>query len=431
MSTLLILAVLVLGVTAVIRLSRLYELTTTLRGKREEVITERDNRMNARFMYLFLVAYFGFFLWLTLAYKDKMLPVSASEHGVWIDDLYTVNWAILIIAFVITNVLLFVFAAKYYQRPGRKAYFYPHNNKWELAWTIVPSIVLIGIIIYGLTVWNRITEPAQAGTPQVEIYGKQFDWTLRYPGPDGILGATDYRLINDNNPLGIVTKESIAQRLGELEADVKASSDRLDKEHDFLPSDKLADLKGHLDHLQRTVERIVNLRTLMTQDIAARGEASPYNRGADDIVVKEFHLPVHQEIDLLIRSRDIIHSVYMPHFRAQMNAVPGMTTHLRMTPTITTDSMRTIVGDPEFNYMVLCNKICGASHYGMKMELTIEPEADYKTWLAAQKGFQTPAEEAAPAAPVVDTTAASVPDTIQATASATPAAPSANQPKTH
>lgn len=428
MSTLLILAVLVLGVTAVIRLSRLYELTTTLRGKREEVITERDNRMNARFMYIFLVAYFAFFLWLTLAYKDEMLPVSASEHGVWVDQLFDVNWAILIVAFVITNVLLFVFAARYYQRPGRKAYYYPHNNKWELAWTIVPSIVLIGIIIYGLTVWNRITEPAQAGTPQVEIYGKQFDWTLRYPGPDGVLGATDYRLINDNNPLGIVTKESIAQRVGELEGDVQATKERIEKERDFLPASKLDELADHLAHLQRTLERIVNLRTIMDQDIATRGAESPYLHGADDLVVKEFHLPVGQEVDLLIRSRDIIHSVYMPHMRAQMNAVPGMTTHLRMTPTITTDSMRTITGDPEFNYMVLCNKICGASHYGMKTELTVEPAGDYKAWLAGQKGFQTPAE---PSAPTGDSATMAIPDTIQAKAGVSPAPPASNEPKTH
>lgn len=415
MTTLLILAVLVLGVMAVIRLSRLYELTANLRGKREEAISDRDNRMNSRFMIIFLVLYFGFFLWLTLAYKDKLLPVAASEHGVWTDQLLDVNWIILLIAFIITNVLLFVFAAKYYHRPDRKAYYYPHNNKWELAWTVVPSVVLIGIIIYGLTIWNRITTAAAPGTPEMELYAKQFDWTARYPGVDGRLGATDYRLINDNNPLGIVTPESIAQRMSELKADVESSKAKLQAERELLPADQVHGLEEHIEHVERMAARLTNLKTLMDQDITARGDASPYKHGADDIVVKEFHLPVHEEIDILIRSRDIIHSAYLPHLRAQMNAVPGMTTHMRLTPTITTDSMRLVTSNAAFDYILMCNKICGASHYNMQMTLVVEPDEAYKAWLAQQKGFQTAAPEAAkPAAAVNDSTATTTSDTLKA-----------------
>lgn len=393
MTTFLILAVLVLGVTAVIRLSRLYELTAALRNKREELISERDNRMNSRFMYMFLIAYFAFFIWLPFRYKHVFLPVAASEHGVWIDDLYTVNWVILLIAFAITNTLLFVFAGKYYHRPGRKAYFFPHDNRWELAWTIVPSIVLIGIIIYGLTIWNRITAPAEPGTAEVEIYGKQFDWTMRYPGPDGRLGATDYRLINDNNPLGIVTDAAIDERLGELRAELVEARDQKVAKTDLIPAGQMDDLEDHIAHLERTIARIVNLRVVMQKDIAENGANSRYSAGGDDVVVKEFHLPVNEEVNLNIRSRDILHSVYIPHMRAQMNAVPGMTTHLRMVPTITTDSMRMITKDDAFNYVVLCNKICGASHYNMQIDLVVQSAEDYKSWLKAL--YKT--EDAAPA----------------------------------
>ena len=81
MMKLLILLVVVLGVMAIAQLVRVYELTSRLRGKREEDISPADNRMNARLMWAFLIAYFGFFLWLVVAYGDKMLPVAASEHG--------------------------------------------------------------------------------------------------------------------------------------------------------------------------------------------------------------------------------------------------------------------------------------------------------------------------------------------------------------
>src|SRR5690606_10454860 len=133
---------------------------------------------------------------------------------------------------------------------------------------------------------------------------------------------------------------------------------------------KMSELKGRAELLRRHQARVVNLRTVMEQDIKANGAASVYLAGADDIVTKDFYLPVHREAMLLIRSRDVIHSVYIPHLRAQMNAVPGMTTSIKMTPTITTDSMRThVVKDPDFDFILMCNKICGASHYNMQMDL--------------------------------------------------------------
>jgi cytochrome c oxidase subunit II len=77
----------------------------------------------------------------------------------------------------------------------------------------------------------------------------------------------------------------------------------------------------------------------------------------------------------------------MPHFRAQMNTVPGMVTRLKMRPTITTDSMRTITGNDKFDYILLCNKICGAAHYNMQMKIVVEKEDDYNNWYKQQATF--------------------------------------------
>jgi cytochrome c oxidase subunit 2 len=424
MMTLLILAVIVLGILAVTRLSRVYELTSALRGKREEEITERDSKMNARLMWAFPFAYFGFFLWLTVSYKKHMLPVSASEHGVWLDDLMNFNWAILIVAFFITNILLFYFAGKYYFRKDRRAYYYPHNNKWELAWTLVPAVVMIGIIIYGLAVWNRIVAPAPAGTPKVELYAQQFNWTARYPGKDGKLGATDFRLINESNPMGIVTPKAIKTRIDELLAEAVAEEKKLAQEQDMLSPAKVTEMEDHIKHVRRVAGRIVNLRTLMEQDIAEKGEESQYKHGGDDVIIKEFHLPLRENVELLIRSKDVIHSVYLPHLRAQMNAVPGMTTVIHMKPTISTDSMRMVMKDPAFDFVLLCNKICGASHYNMQMPLIVESPAAYKTWLDGQKGFEVADIPAPPVTPAGQAPADSTTTTALVVSSS-------NEPKTH
>ncbi len=112
-------------------------------------------------------------------------------------------------------------------------------------------------------------------------------------------------------------------------------------------------------------------------------------QAADDRVIKlkEIHLVVNKDYEFLFRSQDVIHSAYMPHFRSQMNTVPGMVTRLKLRPTITTDSMRTITGDDKFDYILLCNKICGAAHNNMWMKIVVEKEEEYKKWYNEQLPF--------------------------------------------
>ena len=119
--------------------------------------------------------------------------------------------------------------------------------------------------------------------------------------------------------------------------------------------------------------------------------------GDDDVLVKnEFYIPKGKSIEFIFRSRDVIHSAYMPHFRSQMNCVPGMTTTLNFVPTITTAEMREKTNNPEFEYMLLCNKICGAAHYNMKMVIKVVEQEEYNKWISEQKTFNEsiqPAEE--------------------------------------
>ena len=110
----------------------------------------------------------------------------------------------------------------------------------------------------------------------------------------------------------------------------------------------------------------------------------------------ELHLPVNSKIIFKFHSRDVIHSAYFPHLRAQMNVVPGMTTEFFVEPTITTDSMRLITENPKFDYMLLCNKICGVAHYNMKMKVVIESPEEFKKWYKKQQ-YVFAREEAMPA----------------------------------
>ena len=328
--TLLIIIVATLAITAFYYLSTIMQQTSVLKGAQEEQVTEKDNWINAKLMFAFLIFIIGFFIWQIAEYKHVILPVSASEHGNEIDTLWDFNMYIVIAVFVLTNAVLFLFASKYYYKKGNKATFFAHSTKLEMIWTIIPAIVLSVIIIYGLRTWNHITTPASKDALTIELYAKQFDWTARYPGMDGQLGKTNYKLITDVNPLALDEKD---------------------------------------------------------------------NASMDDIITKgEFHIPVGKEVNFVLRSRDVIHSAFMPHFRAQMNCVPGMETYFHFKPIITTAEMRKKLNKQDFDYVLLCNKICGASHFNMQMNIIVESEADYKAWLAKQKAFG--AKEETPAATV-------------------------------
>jgi len=257
---------------------------------------------------------------------------------------------VIFIVQTITQFLLHYFAFKYKGEKGRKALFYADNDKLEFIWTIIPVIVLAGLIMYGLFTWTDIMNIDEEDDPVVvELYAQQFNWKARYAGEDNVLGKANVRLINLDN----------ANILGLDETDPNAQ---------------------------------------------------------DDVITTELHLPVGRPVLFKMRSQDVLHSAYMPHFRAQMNCVPGMITQFSFTPTVTTEEMRLNPDiyekvrninkirvnkskklqakgeeplDPyEFDYLLLCNKICGKSHYNMQMKIIVESEEDYKEWIKEQKLFK-------------------------------------------
>src|SRR5690606_30936617 len=107
----------------------------------------------------------------------------------------------------------------------------------------------------------------------------------------------------------------------------------------------------------------------------------------DDFKSLELHLPVNKEILLKIRAKDVLHSVFLPHFRVKMDAVPGMPTQFKFIVTKTTEQMRTETGNPNFNYELACTEICGRGHFSMKMSVIVEDEASYEQWKASQESW--------------------------------------------
>jgi len=106
----------------------------------------------------------------------------------------------------------------------------------------------------------------------------------------------------------------------------------------------------------------------------------------DDIHVNTtLHIPVGIPLKMVIHSQDVIHDVGLPHFRLKMDAVPGIPTTQWFTPNTTTADMKKKTGNPEFNYEIACDQLCGSSHYAMRGVIIVETMEEYKKWLAEQK----------------------------------------------
>lgn len=202
MSTTWIIVALILGFIIVFQIAKASEYVAILRG--EERTRKESNKINAFLLLAFLViGLFGVW-YCNETLKDKILGEAASDHGEKIDTMLWITIAITGFVFVVTQILLFWFAYKYQERDDRKAYYYPHNNKLELIWTVIPAIVLTVLVGFGLYYWFQITGEAPKNAQVIEVTGKQFSWEFRYPGKDGVLGKKYFKEVNEaeGNPLG-------------------------------------------------------------------------------------------------------------------------------------------------------------------------------------------------------------------------------------
>jgi|TARA_B100000427_G_scaffold86405_1_gene70949 cytochrome c oxidase subunit 2 len=351
MTIILSLISLILISVAVWQLTKIFELSKPAKSESTDVANFKDNDINGKLMFLFLIFLYALTIFCFFKYGDVILPESASVEGEKTDTLLWFTFSVIFVVQTITQAFLYYFSFKYRGNKKRKAFFFPDSNLLEGVWTVIPAIALAGIILYGLMTWTEImTIEENDEALIVEIYAQQFNWKARYAGKDGVLGDANVRFLQDFGGKNLV------------------------------------------------------------------GIDSTDPNGDDDVVVQELHLPVDRQVVFRIRSQDVLHSMYMPHFRAQMNAVPGMINQFAFTPNVTTRDMRlrkeivdkvkkinnirfekskelTAQGDfpldpYEFDFLLLCNKVCGASHYNMQMKIVVETQEEFDDWLNEQLTFK-------------------------------------------
>jgi cytochrome c oxidase subunit 2 len=330
-------AVVVFLFTILVLIARANELSEVLTGKADNY--DQKSKWNGYFLLAFLVLMF-----ISIFYQFKilvpiMIPKSASYHGEATDSLFYTTLTVIGVVFTLTQIALFYFAYLYNQSRNKTAYFYTHNNTLEVVWTVIPSIVLAGLVAKGMLVWFSIfnVENRDKNMMVVEVTGKQFNWMIRYPGADGKFGKRiiDKEHITPTNELGIDWNDATS--------------------HDDFMADKLVFIKDK--------PVLVKL-------------------GAQD-VLHSFYLP-HFRVKM-----DCVPGIPTQFYFKPKFTTVEMQQYLSTLPWWNTINPET--QQPRwktFKYELACTELCGRSHYGMQKEVVVVAnEAEYKEWMKTQQSY--------------------------------------------
>lgn len=333
----------------VVQIGRVSDLSSKIRGEKET--EESITRSNANMMIPFVIIFLVLCVASAYYYKNWMLGygplTSASEHGSLIDGIFNLTTFFTVIVFFATQIALFYFAWKYQRRRGQKSLFLSHDNKLEVIWTVIPAVVMTFLVVGGLDAWNEITaDVPEDATPslyangeneyiEIEGTGYQFAWHLRYPGPDGLLGARDYKKINAVNPLGqIWTDEKNLDDFHPSEIvlpvgkEIRVRITSRDVLHNF-----------YLPHFRVKMDAVPGLPTYFVFTPTTTTEE--FRQG-----LREY--PEYNEID--------------PEDGEKM-----------MWET--------------FDFELACAELCGSGHYSMRRVVKIVSQDEYEAWLAEQSSY--------------------------------------------
>ena len=233
------------------------------------------------------------------------------------DALFGWFFWITIFVFVAVEVLLVFFIIKYRRREGHtRAIHLSGNKKLEFVWTLIPALIL-GSLAYGSErVWKDYRSSPDLENPQrskILIIGQQFKWNVIYPGPDGKFG----RYLVYPKPTDATWP---------VDADGKVKT--------------IAGVTGPASlpyaEAMSAIATYINSENPLGKDFSdPDGKDDQWSKFPGERI----YVPVNRPVEVQLQSKDVVHDFFMPNFRAQLYAVPGMTGRFVFTPTITTKEL--------------------------------------------------------------------------------------------
>ena len=236
------------------------------------------------------------------AAKTWWMPPFISEYGAAYDSHFMLTMTAMGIIFFFAQLGL-AYVIFRYRDQGKKAGYSHGNNTMEVLWTSATAVLFVGLVLFGQHIWAQAhLGPIDSNALRVELWGQQFVWYARYPGPDGQFGKTLPELMKESagNPLGLDPNDATSK---------------------------------------------------------------------DDVVMPVMAVPVNRQVELILRSKDVIHNFFVRELRLKQDAVPGLETRLHFTASQ--------IG----NYEIPCSELCGLGHYQMRSFLQVKSPEEFEQWL--------------------------------------------------
>jgi len=269
-----------------------------------------------RFCFAFLFASFFLIARARAAgdWSGWWLPADYARHGAAIDAIFDWIFWITISVFAAVQIALFGFALRYRHRKSSKAHFIKGSVRLELIWTAIPTLILLSLALGSTNVWDKYRYSADdSKAANVLVIGQQFKWNIIYPGKDGKFG----RYLIYPKP----TDRAWPHKPGDV--------------HHFF-----AGVPGPASLPYAQAVAAINQFISQSGAEFQLGKDLSDPDGADDdyedALGRTLYLPVDRTVHVEVLSRDVIHDFYLPNFRVQLYAVPGMIGSVTFTPTETT-----------------------------------------------------------------------------------------------
>lgn len=283
-------------------------------------------------------------VWVSL--NHGLLPEQVSEQAPLVDNLFSIMLGIAFALFLVVQGAILIFVIKYRRPPGddTDGVFLEGNFSLEIVWTAIPALIVIGLGIYSVDVYQRMGGFA----------------------PSTGMMAHSHPSAHVAHKSGHPPGSAIAAPLVADAADpTSASGMNPDSEKAYkLPIYGF----GAPPEAKNKADVTVNVVGLQY--------AWLFTYPDDGLTTGELHIPVGKSVQLNITAQDVIHSLWLPQFRLKQDALPGEKSQLNFVATKTG------------TYPIVCAELCGSYHGSMRTQVIVHTPEDYQQWLEENKVAQ-------------------------------------------
>jgi cytochrome c oxidase subunit 2 len=259
--------------------------------------------------------------------NNNLLPVQASEQAPLVDDFFNVMVTIGTALFIVVQGAIIYSLIRFRRRKGDDTDGLPieGNLPLEAFWTAIPAIIVVGLGLYSVVVFQDMGGFAPGG---------------------------------HHHGGGMMMAQAPQKTMVDVGSPMLAQAGEDGKERQVYGFGASPMVEGNQPDL--------------TVNVTGMQYAWIFRYPDTGIVDGELHVPIGQDVQLLIEAQDVIHSFWVPQFRLKQDALPGQPAELRF------------VATKEGTYPVVCAELCGAYHGGMRTQVIVHSLEDYAAWEASR-----------------------------------------------